>query len=220
MHGERIDAVIAPVPRTRELSDRHQLDCSHAQITKPFELPDRPIKGSFCAERSHMQLVDDPFRELRTLPAMISPVECWLDHGRPAVHPFRLESRRRVGSLATIPNVEQIAIGRLNICDHRGVVAVRFKLERDFSSVPNKLQRYLRHERRPNAKTPFVPLHKGRPNIGRSQGAHHARSPRTTWNEPRTARIDEQNSDHRRNGNSNSAFTPPGHWALLCRQSA
>ena len=69
------------------------------------------------------------------------------------MHPIGLGSRRRVGSLAIIPDVEEIAIAGLDAFDEGRMVAARLRIERNSSPVPKQAKRDSLDERRPDAKS-------------------------------------------------------------------
>src|ERR1700730_18370239 len=72
---KRIDAVVAPIARSRKLCHWHQFDRSHAEIGQCRQMRAHAIQRSFFRIRTHMELVEDAFLEARSSPVGVSPLE-------------------------------------------------------------------------------------------------------------------------------------------------
>ena len=66
-------AVVAPVPRAREIGDRHELDRGHAQCHQMVELVDRGAEGALRREGADVQFVDDRLLPGAAAPAVVAP---------------------------------------------------------------------------------------------------------------------------------------------------
>ena len=98
---EQVHAVVAPVPRSRELGDRHQLDRRDAQVHQLREMGDDRLEGAGAGERSDVELVEDDVRELVAPERLVGPGERpRIDHHRRSVHALGLEARGGVRAIA------------------------------------------------------------------------------------------------------------------------
>lgn len=75
MRCEEIDAVVAPVPLSREGCDRHQLDRRHAELAKASEVRDHCVERALGRERPDVELVEDELVQLGWAPLGIVPLE-------------------------------------------------------------------------------------------------------------------------------------------------
>ena len=73
LRGERVDEVVAPAPRPRELADRHQLDGGDPQLEQGREARDDRVEGPLGRERADVDLVEDQVLPLDPLPIALVP---------------------------------------------------------------------------------------------------------------------------------------------------
>ena len=85
-----LDAVVAPVPRSRKLGDGEQLDRRHAELFELVEAADDGVKRPFRREGADVQLVDDVRLKWQTSPMAVLPVEIAVHDFRYAMDSFRL----------------------------------------------------------------------------------------------------------------------------------
>ena len=98
--GREENAVVSPPVVPRELVDRHDLHCPHAEVHQVVEPLDGGVEGALGREGPDMQLVDRPPREPgcgATVPLVIRPGERRVvDHARGPLDPLRLPGRAGV----------------------------------------------------------------------------------------------------------------------------
>ena len=90
---EQRDAVVAPVPASGEIRERHQLDRGDAEVAKDRQLLDRAAKRPCRRERADVQFVDGGPPGIEPGPVRIGPaIHRGIDHFRPAVNAVGLEA--------------------------------------------------------------------------------------------------------------------------------
>src|SRR5579862_3069756 len=75
LHGEGIDAVIAPVSLARKLRDRHRFNRRDAKILERFKARDDGVEGALGSEGADVKLIDNILRERQATPGLILPIE-------------------------------------------------------------------------------------------------------------------------------------------------
>ena len=74
LHGEREDAVVAPVARARELGDRHDFDRRDPEHGEVVELRDGRGEGAGRGERADVELVEHRVAQRHRLESVVAPL--------------------------------------------------------------------------------------------------------------------------------------------------
>ena len=109
LHGERVDAVVAPAAIAGELAHGQQLDRVDAQFGQVGQLPDRRIQCALGRERADVQLVDHQVSQ-RHPGEVVPPVEGGGLDGAHPVDAVGLMPRPRVRP--DRPAVKRVAVPR------------------------------------------------------------------------------------------------------------
>ena len=148
VHGEGEHAVVSPVPRTRELRDRHRLDRGHPQVDKILEVGDDRVERPFAREGPDVQLVDHVVGGRDRPPSAVRPLERGgVEHRGRAVHALRLPPRRRVRQLAAVER-EPVLGPRSDAVHHRVPVSAASFLQLDAPLSQDDVDPF--RERRPH----------------------------------------------------------------------
>ncbi len=111
LHRERENPVVAPVPPTGKLRNRHQFNRRYSKIFDPIEMRNESSKRAFLRERSDVQFVENGFAERDAFPRLICPLKCGrVNDLRSRVHATGLESRCRVRS--GVARIEPVGVPR------------------------------------------------------------------------------------------------------------
>jgi hypothetical protein len=92
VRGVKQDAVVAPVPASKEIGDRHQLDRGEACVGNTVELVDDAAKRAVFGECADMQLQEDALVPGPAFPVARLPVVGLVDHLARPVHVLGLEA--------------------------------------------------------------------------------------------------------------------------------
>src|SRR4051812_30394067 len=130
LRGERLNAVIAPIPSAGKLRYRHQLQRCNAQLFEIIEARHNGIERPLRRERADVQLVNEVVFKLGTGPTLVAPVEVAVEDDGRTVYAIGLIARRRIGPLFPVQAVSITRIG-LDAVDDRAMVPARLRLERD-----------------------------------------------------------------------------------------
>src|SRR3954471_14914354 len=112
------NAVITPIPASREIRDRHQLDRGYPHRSDMIELVEDATERAGLGERPDVQLQENAFVPRPPDPAERFPVIALIDHLARPVDIFGLEARRRVRHLDLAVDPEPVAIPGL--CTRNG----------------------------------------------------------------------------------------------------
>src|SRR5262249_10191224 len=98
VRSEQLDAVVAPVPASGALGNRHHLDHRDAELAQVTQFLDGGVERAFRRERADVQLVDDLSWQAHAAPLRVAPLERAgiADHGWPT-HALRLNAGTRIG---------------------------------------------------------------------------------------------------------------------------
>ena len=121
--------VVAPVPATGEIGNRHQLDCSYPDVGQMAELFDRGPKRSRCGERPDMKLQNGRILPRPSAPSARPPFEpAVIDDFAWPRHVLRLEVGRWVGNVDLAVDPVLVERAGLRARDHNFVPALRLRL--------------------------------------------------------------------------------------------
>ena len=97
-----VNAVIAPVARSRKLPDRHQLEGRDTQITQCRQAGDDRFECAFRGEGPDVEFVEHQIFSRHSGPALIRPSEfIGAEDGRCLIHTVWLPARGGVWTLRT-----------------------------------------------------------------------------------------------------------------------
>src|SRR5690606_34634329 len=108
LHGERVHPVVAPVTRSGELRERHQLDDADPEVTQCGQPACSRVERALRREGADVQLVEDVLVEGQAGPVVPGPLERWRAPGGAAVNAVRLVARCRVRQ--HVATVESVAV--------------------------------------------------------------------------------------------------------------
>ena len=127
--------VVAPVPRARELGDRHDLDGRDAQIAEVAQPGDDAVERALGREGADVQLVEDQVLAADALPAAVGPGEpIRPDDRRRPMDPLGLPERAGIGPLGPAVEPERIATALGDVRLLVAVVAAFLRLHRDLAA--------------------------------------------------------------------------------------
>src|SRR5712692_7759333 len=129
--GERLYAIIAPVPLSRELRNGHELNSADAEAFECVQVRYNGRKGARRSEGADMEFVEDVRRQGETAPLLILPGEVWLDHLRGTVHVLGLATRGWIRALDVPIQPVRIQAPRLHVLDQHLVVPCDLLVHRD-----------------------------------------------------------------------------------------
>jgi hypothetical protein len=73
LNSKRVNAIIAPVAVSRELSDRHELKRCYAQIFQLIQAQDDGLKGTLSSRSPHMEFIEHIIGERCSGPVKLFP---------------------------------------------------------------------------------------------------------------------------------------------------
>ena len=89
--------------------------CCNAEVDQVIELANRRVEGSLRREGANVQLVNDQFGNAWRRPCAIAPcVIAWVNHLPGAVDAVRIETRSRIGPVASFKSI-LVAIARASV---------------------------------------------------------------------------------------------------------
>ena len=96
---KREDSVVSPIPRPRNVRERHQLDRRHAERREVIELRLRGRVRSFGRKRPSVQFVEDVLVPRAPIPRVVRPRErARVDDDACLMDALRLKARSRIGN--------------------------------------------------------------------------------------------------------------------------
>ena len=114
-----MNAVVAPVARSRKLCDRHQLDGGDPEVDQPIEVGDDGFESARGREHAHVQLVEHEIGERVAGEALVGPREDRGIHdGGEPVHAVGLPARDRIRPIALAVETILVACARGQRPDH------------------------------------------------------------------------------------------------------
>ncbi len=114
VHAEKIDSVVAPVPSSRGLRQRHQLHRIDPQFEQMVQFRRGAPEVASGGEGANMELVDERSLPLGSRPSPVGPaVGFVVDHSGEAVHPFGLVVATGIGKSAPAGPFQQKHVVRL-----------------------------------------------------------------------------------------------------------
>src|ERR1700722_1958269 len=96
LHGEGIDAVVAPVSVARKLRDGHQFNRRDAKIPERLKAGNDRVECALGCEGADMKFINHILRKRYAAPGLIFPIEARTDDLRWTVHTVRLRFGRRI----------------------------------------------------------------------------------------------------------------------------
>ena len=138
LHRVREHPVVPPVPRARELRDRHELHRRDPEVDQLVEERHDRFELPLGRERPDVKLVQDVLGERRRRPRGVVPLErAGIDHLRRPVH-LRLEPGRRVRQLLAV-QPEPVRRAGVHVLDHSPPVPAFDRLRLDHAPVQHDL---------------------------------------------------------------------------------
>src|SRR5690606_27077986 len=139
---EQCSVVIAPVPSTRKVGDRHELNGRNSQIPEIFQPPAHAVVIAFRREGADMKLVKREPLPWDTGPAAVTPtVLRWIHDHRRSVYAFGLESGERVGKFLIFVDADTVARTGC-CCAHEGleIAVLRFLHSVNASALDHNIE--------------------------------------------------------------------------------
>ena len=126
--------VVSPVPRPRELGDRHDLDGRDAQLAEVAQPGDDAVERPLGREGADVQLVEDQVLAADPLPAAVGPGEpIRPDDRRRPMDPLGLPERAGIRPLGPAVEPERIATALGDVRLLVAVIAAFLRLHRDLA---------------------------------------------------------------------------------------
>src|SRR5258708_35582746 len=155
LKGKRVNAVGAPIPRYRELSDWHYFDGRHAKGCKLIQRGKQRSESSFARKCSNVQFIEDAVLQRQTFPVAVRPFEgSQVDQFGRSVNSIRLAARRGIRTFLRICKTVQIFRAGLNVLGNHAVISQRTPLHGKCRALIQQMQFESLMQWRPNREIP------------------------------------------------------------------
>src|SRR5579871_1196777 len=212
------NAVVSPVPATREFSDRHQFNGGDAELLQVGQLGNDGLKGAFRRKRARVQFINYEIFECHPFPARVRPGKCrGIDDTGGSVYARRLPAGDRIRQPCSLGSSKHV----IDACAHSWYERGKFfAVSRHWETAglgPLKLDADRLKARRPDTKRNTIWL-----DLSAKPESPGLRSYGSQWTFSLTNRASGSCSNTRPNGKTNlpslsSGFTEA--WVNRSRYS-